>query len=443
LEYGTLLISKVIDANDPSAFARLGVTESDFPTKAEKDAYKFITDYAERNRNSAPSYAAVTAEVPDFYYVPEVSDAYSHLVGKIKDHAIKLALIDYVPKLNEKFDAGADGKELLEDLRKNIESIEARTQTRDKVGTDLLTVRDKFLAEYERRKAGESFRLWKSNYSAIGEYVSSNVYTIYGKSGRGKSIIALEEAIAAALAGANVLLWTLEMGWYEVWVRIFVSVSGRQGVTTAHSHGMDLTAGFDSSEVRNGKLSEEFETAFQFFVDTVNEQIDGNITVRAVDDEDFINRGLRELEADIQTTKADFVVIDPFYYLDYERNTSKTAGGDSANTSIMFRRLAGRTHAVGLAITQADETKGDEDEEGNRELALPNREDVKKTKQLLEDAYMLIGVDTDYKQGRGLVGVSKGRSGGEGNETEILYIPQVGVIREMVVGEEVADQFIF
>src|SRR5690606_3230554 len=215
------------------------------------------------------------------------------------------------------------------------------------------------------------------------------------------------------------------------------------GVTTAHMHGMDLTAGFDSRDVRLGQLSEEFETAFRFFIETMNDRLAGNITVRAVDDEDFTDRSLRALEADIIATKADFVVVDPFYYLHYEKNTSKTTGGDAANTSMKLRALAGRTSTVIVAITQADVKKEESDEDGNRELRLPNRDDVKKTTQLMEDAYLLIGVDTDYKQGRGLVGVNKGRDGGEGNQTEILYIPSIGVVREMETGEAIADQFDF
>lgn len=235
----------------------------------------------------------------------------------------------------------------------------------------------------------------------------------------------------------------MEMGWFEVMVRLYVSISGEQGVTTAHMHGLDLAAGFDARELRLGKLSEEFEQGFRTFLETIDDIIPGNITIRAVDDEEFSDRSLRALEADIEATKADFVVIDPFYYLHYERNTSKTAGGDAANTSMRLRALAGRTSTVIIAITQADETKETDDENGNRELALPERKDVKKTKALLEDAYLLIGIDSDYKQGRGLVGVFKGRDGGEGEVSEILYIPQVGVVREMETGESVVGDFEF
>ncbi len=445
MEYGVLLLSKVIDSNDPSALARFNLTEKDFPTQAERRAYRFIEDYSKQNRGQAPSIATLAAEVPEFgsEYVPGVSDSYEYLSREIKDHSAKMALAQYLPKLSERFNAGESGEILLKDLRENVERIILRTSVRDKVGTDIKTDASKFLAEYERRKAGESFRIWKSKFSAVGEYVSSNLYTVYGKSGRGKSIISLEDAIYAAQQGANVLIWAMEMGWFEVLVRIYVSISGEEGVTNANFNGLDLNAGFDSRDVRLGQLSEEFESAFRFFVETMNDRIAGNITVRAVDDEDFSDRSLRALEADIEETKADYVVIDPFYYLQYEKNTSRTTGGDAAETSKKLRALAGRTSTVVVAITQADETAQEDDEEGNRELSLPERKDVAKTKQLLQDAYLLIGIDSDYKQGRGLVGVFKGRDGGEGNQTEILYIPSVGVVREMETGEGAIGDFDF
>jgi replicative DNA helicase len=340
-----------------------------------------------------------------------------------------------------------DGNKLIDSLISELQSVKLRTDVRSKIGMDIKTDGEKFLAEYERRKAGESFRIWKSKFGFINEqiggYVSSNVYTVYGKSGRGKSVITLEEGIEAAMQGANVLLWAMEMGWFEVLVRIYVSISARRGLTTANMHGMDLTAGFDSTELRYGKLNEEFEACFRSFVATLNEFIPGNITVRAVDDDDFGNRSLQALEADILATKADVVIVDPFYYLDYEKNTSKTTGGDAANTSQKLRRLAGSTKTVIFAITQADEGTENQDDDGNRELEIPQRKDVKKTKQLLEDAYLLIGVDTDYKQGRGLIGLNKGRDGGEGISAEIRYIPQVGIVHEMETGAAALSHFDF
>ncbi|WP_102271336.1 DnaB-like helicase C-terminal domain-containing protein [Cytobacillus massiliigabonensis] len=449
MHYANLLFSKIVDENNVSALARFNVTEGDMPTDGERQIYRFITDYSERNRGQAPSYATLTAECPAFHYQPQVGDSYEYLVREIKKHSAQLAFLELADgptgALSKKFEevGTRDIFSYFEWLQNELESIKLRTYVRDRIGTDVKHDGDKFLAEYERRKAGESFRIWQSKFSAIGEYVSSNLYTVYGESGRGKSVITLEDAIHAAMQGANVLIWAMEMGWFEVLVRIYVSISGEEGITQAQINGINLNAGFESRDVRLGKLSEEFEAAFKQFIATMNERIAGNITVRAVDDEDFTNRSLKALESDILATKADFVVVDPFYYLHYEKNTSKTTGGDASNTSMKLRALAGRTSTVIVAITQADVKKGESDDEGNRELKLPDRDDVKKTTQLMEDAYLLIGVDTDYKQGRGLVGVNKGRDGGEGDSVEILYIPQVGIVKQPESGAAVAGQFGF
>ena len=84
-----------------------------------------------------------------------------------------------------------------------------------------------------------------------------------------------------------------------------------------------------------------------------------------------------------------------------------------------------------------------EDDDGERELELPERKDVAKTKQLLQDASLLIGVDSAYKQGLALVGVFKGRDGGEGNVSNVIYLPQFGVVKEMETGEVAAADFNF
>lgn len=440
-----LFLNKVINDADITQLTRHNITLADMHSDVDRATYRFITQYAEENGGSTPSYATVAAKVEGFEYIPEVSDAYTYLAKEIKGYSAKQSIIDlfrsgeFERKLNE-----MDGNEFIERwLPEVTEGIRERTAIRKSVGTDIKADVYKVKAEYERRKSGDSFKIWKSKYSAIGEYVSSNLYTVFGKSGRGKSVMSLEDAIYAASQGANVLIWAMEMGWYEVLVRIYTSISGEEGITTAQLNGVDMSAGFNSRDVRLGQLNDEFETAFMFFIDTMNDRLKGNITVRAVDDEDFGDRTLRALSADIEATNADYVVIDPFYYLDYEKNTSRTTGGDAAATSEKLRRLAGRTQTVVIAITQAEETKEDRDDDGERELSLPEREHVTMTKRLLQDAYLLIGVDSNYLQGRGLVGVFKGRDGGEGNTSEVLYMPQFGVVRELETGEAAAADFEF
>lgn len=443
---GTLLLSKILDDNDVQALVRHNIFPDHFKVDADRKAYEFIRQYAEQNRGQAPSYATVVEHVPDFFYVPQVSDSYEWLTRRLLNDAGQMEFIDLVQSgIQPLFDEHKnDVHTLIDKLQEKFDNIKYRTNVRGKVGTDVKNDTLKFLDEFDRRKEGKSFKTWKSNFSNIGEYVSGNMYVFYAKSGRGKSVIAsIEEALNMAIQGANVLIWSMEMPWFEVLVRLYVALSGRKGLTQVNVAGIDLSGGFNANDVRNGNMAYEFEIAFRAFLDTLNDEILGNIIVRGVDDDDFSNRTLRQLETDILQTQADVVIVDPFYYLDYEKNTSKTAGGDAAETSKRLRRLTGTLQVVTLAITQADEGKESKNEDGERELALPEREAVKKTKALLEDASMLIAIDTDYKQGRGLVGINKGRNGGEGEVVEILYVPQVGVVREMETGETTVEHFNF
>lgn len=449
MNYGVLMLSKVIEQNDPNALLRFNITAEDLPTEGERKALRYITEYAEKHGGQAPTAEMVANEVPDFQPDFNIEANYDYLAKKLKNYA---SLRDFSEIVNGRGDGGEsefmkrwesaqdNPEEFFSWLTEQAERFKIRTNVRSSVGTDIKKDIDKFKAEYENRKAGESFRIWRSKFEfinrAMGGYVSSNVYVIYGKSGRGKSAIALEEAINCAMQGANVLIWSMEMGWYEVLVRLYVSISASIGVTKANLDGVDIEAGFNSRDVRQGKLSDEFEAGFMEFLDKMNELIPGNIIVRAVDDEDFGSRKLRDLKADILETKADVVLIDPFYYLDYEKNTSKTAGGDAAETSKKLRRLAGQTKTTVFALTQAEEGEG---KDADSELKLPQRKDVKKTKALLEDAALLIAVDTNAEEGRGLIGLNKGRDGGEGQRAEIVYLPQFGVIKQLGG----ADQFDF
>src|SRR5690625_825061 len=270
------------------------------------------------------------------------------------------------------------------------------------------------------------------------------MYTVFGESGRGKSIFTLEDAVYAARQGANVLIWAMEMGWFEVMVRIYTSLSGEMGVTKKLIDGVNMDAGFNARDIRTGGLNEDFEEAFRTFLANINEYLKGNITVRAVDDEDFTDRSLRALESDIESLKADYVVIDPFYYLHYEKNAGRTTGGDAANTSMRLRAMTGRLDVVTIAITQSEVKSSEDDREGEvRELKLPERDGVRKTTNLLDDAAVLIGIDSDYKQGLGIVGILKGRDGGEGEVTNVLYLPQYGIVKELETGKDAIEEFNF
>ena len=451
MDYSKLFLNKIIQEGDITQLSRHNILLEDMHTDVDKETYKFIKRYSEKNNGEVPSYASVATEVDGYEYIPDVTDSYKYLAKEIKNYSAQVDLLKWFQKKDGEyslFERALNELGVEEFLKRwlpeQTESIVRTKMSRDRVGVSVKEDGETFKKEYKKRKDGDSIRVWKSKFTCIGEYLSSNLYTVYGKSGRGKSVITLEEGVYAATQGARVLLWALEMGMYEVLVRVYVSLSGEQGRTTALIDGVSMESGFSSADLRKGEMPKEIEESFFEFLNTLNDTLEGEIIVRAVDDDDFEDRSIAALESDIINTEADFVIIDPFYYMDYERNTSKTIGGDATNTSNKLRRLAGKTETVIIAITQADETDTEKvDDVLGRELVIPLRNSVKKTKSLLEDAYLLIAVDTDYKQGRGIVAVNKGRDGGEGNVSEILYIPNYGIVKEMPRYEFDENEFEF
>lgn len=430
--YGTLLLNKVIEENDVNALVRYKVRDNQFTSNTDKLVFNFIQKYAQENGGQAPSYSVVVNEVPQFMYVPGVEDKFQYLAKELYNESAAQDFVKVIADLQAEFPEGQRNMSVFIDrLTDRLSDIRMGTHVLEKIGTSAKNDTETYLKEYELRKSGESFKTWKSKFDIIGEYVSGNLYVFFGKSGRGKSVITLEDAIHAAMQGATVLVWAMEMPIFEVMTRVYVSLSGDEGLTRVKASGINMSAGFDANNVRKASLDDVMESAFREFISKLNEKMPGNIIVRAVDDDDFHDRSLKALEADLVATGADILLVDPFYYLDYEKNTSKTAGGDAAETSKKLRALTGRRKVVTMAITQAEEGIEGEDESGNREIELPKRKDVAKTKQLLQDASLLVSVDTDYKQSRGLIGIDKGRDGGEGDVCEILYMPQYGLVKQI------------
>jgi replicative DNA helicase len=433
---GEALLSKIIDDNAVHTLTRLGIERSHFATDGERAAYDFIRIYADENDGQAPSYATVAGEVAEFTYIPAITDSYEYLTRKLKDSAGKRRLAavfndDVARKYSE-----LSTEDFITWLTAETERIKLETRTNVPIGTDIATEGERFLTEYRERKDGKSFRIWRSKFPSVnraigGGYYSSNMYTIFARSGRGKSILAMEEAQEFAFQGATVLVWALEMGAFEWMARAYTSISARQGLLNAKINGVDYDAGFDNRALQSGKLSEEFENGLSTFITTLPYMMTGRIILRAVDDKEFRDRSLKQLEADIIETEADIVVIDPFYYLDYEANTSKTTGGDAANTSRKLRQILGRTGVTGIVVTQADEDAKEKDAEGHRELNPPARATVKKTKVLLEDATNVIAFDSLNNEGRGLIEIGKGRNGGEDERIEIVFLPNYGIVREL------------
>lgn len=440
-------ISKVIDENNVRALSEYGISPESFFTPLEREVTKFTIDYAKENEGNAPSYATIVSHFPEFNYFPSVSDSFEYLAREIKKTEGKHRLADLINGELPSLFNSQDPETVISVLQERLESIKMGTQVRCQKGTDIKESATDFLDEYGRRRDGKSFKVWRSRFDSVnkaigGGYISGNIYAWFGRSGRGKSVVTMEDAIEAAEQGANVLVWAMEMSRYEWLARAYSSLSARQGLLTAEVNGSKYEAGFENRALLTGNLPAEVEEGLRTFAGTLSDVLAGNITLRAVDDADFSARTIRELEADIKRTNADVVVIDPIYYMDFEANTSRVAGGDVAATSKALRRVAGSTGTVIHVITQAEEDET-EKTDGIRELKPPKRADVTKSKAILQDAALLIGVDTLSHEGRGVLELGKGRNGGEDTQIEIVFLPNYGIVREFPTGQVAAAQFDF
>lgn len=443
--YGTMLLSRVLDDGTTQPLKKHHVEPSHFISEADRKAYDFILRY-ERENGQVPSYATVMTEVPDFFYVASVDDSFTYLTRKLKSESALSEFVDFVNTggldkiVNEH---KANPSELFSEIKNVMESIDKRTSVRDNIGTDIAKDSASFLGEYKRRKEGESFKLWRSKFprinDTIGGYYSGNMYTWYARSGRGKSVVTMTEAIEAARQGATVLVWAMEMSRFEWMARAYSMLSADRGYLVETIKGVDYEVGFENNAMLAGSMTEEFEKAFRIFLLELEEGrvLKGRIILRAADDKDFVNRSVSVLESDIVSTEADVVLVDPIYLMDFEANTSKTAGGDVANTSKLLRRMAGYTGTAIHVITQADEVKDDMDDDGNRELRAPKRAEIKKTKAVLEDAANVFGIDSLNDQA--VIEIGKGRNGGEGVRVELIYLPNYGRVEQAVTEASASD----
>lgn len=443
-QFAQLLLNKVINDNDISALTKYNITRNDMPTKIDSNTYQFINEYY-ASEGAVPSYATVATEVEGFEYIPEVSDSYSYLAKQVKDYAGKVSVFQILenPELQKKFDE-LNSIDFIDFLQNELHTAKVAASISAGIGTSILSDSEKFMEEYAKRKHGESNKIWTSKFPTInrelGGYAEGNTYAWYGRSGRGKTIAVTEEALQAAIDGANVLVWAMEMPWYEYMARVYSSLSARVGLHKENVDGTAYQSGFYNRDLQQGELAPEFEREFKEFTKKLADGhlVKGSITVRAVDDDDFDRRDLSALQADIEATKANVVVIDPVYYMDFEQNTSKTAGGDVAATSKKLRRLAGKTKTVIHVVTQAEEKK-ESATDGVRQIDIPERSDVKKSKALLEDAAALLAFDSADKTA--IIEIKKGRSGGEGVQAELVFMPSHGVVQELDYSAALVKEF--
>ncbi|MBG9736698.1 AAA family ATPase [Paenibacillus alvei] len=440
--YGEQFLSKAVDNNDVQAFVRFSIEESDFPTEAERKAYRFIREYSEQNRGQAPSYATFQAENPDIVYIPDVTDSFEYMARMIKSFSAKLQTKRLIEQEFPKTFAENDGLTAIELLKKRSEEIIQKTQVRTKIANTLDDLGTLIKTEYQRRKEGKSFKMWKTPFNTldteIGGLFSGDVYGVMAESGRGKTYLTIKFIDSLLRQGANVFVKSFEVKAYGWLSRLISVMTAEDGVIT-----MDDTSqvvGLPNKAILTGNLDEELEQYFIEMLDRINEYYPGKLYLQAKGDPE-LTRSLRELEQELQLNPdIDVVVIDPFYSLSdvYGRNANNTTGGAADYAARKLEWVIGEYDVVGMYTVQATVEKKERTEEERREIILPTRDRLKTTKALLDISTNLFSFDS--ADGLAKLGVEKGRNGAEDVVIELSALLDYGILKENSV-EETADRF--
>ena len=454
MNYGVLMLSKVIEQNDPNALLRFNITAEDLPTEGERKALRYITEYAEKHGGQAPTAEMVTHEVPDFEPNFGIEASYEFIAEKLKNYA---SLRDFSEIVNGRGDgeesefikrwesAQDNPEEFFSWLTEQAERFKIRTNVRSSVGRTLSEIKESFRDEYKKREEGKSFRIYKTPFPTLDNEISGwftgDIYGIMGESGRGKTYLVCRILDSLLRQGANCLVKSFEVKEYTFISRL---ISIATAVDEVLIDELGRKVGIPNKAILSGKLDDVVREKFFEVLELLDSYYPGTLYFQGKSGRE-LTRSLADLERELSTGKIDAVFLDPFYGLSdvYGKNVNKTAGGAAEYAATRFENIVGDYDVVGFYTVQATVDKKEVSEDGVRELRIPTREKVKTTSRLLDIATNLIGFDSVSKEGIAGIGIEKGRNGGEDFMLELVALFDYGVLREFPKGEDAADQFDF
>ncbi|WP_342493971.1 DNA helicase [Bacillus sp. FSL R5-0447] len=462
MNYGTLLISKAIEANDPNALLRFNVSEADFQTQGERKAFRYVMDYAEKYRGQAPTAEMVANEVPDFQPDFNIEASYDYLAQNLKNQAAERDFIELVngkvdpetqkqiksSEFTERFEQAqktGDMQSFAEWLTCLGESLKMRTNVRNEIGRTLADIKESFRDEYMKREEGRSFRIYKTPFETLNKEVTGwftgDIYGIMGESGRGKTYLICLILDSLLRQGANCLVKSFEVKEYVFIARLISIATAVDGLLLDK---IGRKVGLPNKAILSGKLEDVVREKFFEVLDVLDSYYPGTLYFQGKSGRE-LTRTLSDLERELSDGKIDAVFLDPFYGLTdvYGKNVNKTAGGAAEYAATRFENIIGDNDVVGFYTVQASVDKKEVGEDGVRELRIPTRDKVKTTSRLLDIATNLIGFDSVAKEGIAGIGIEKGRNGGEDFVLELLALFDYGVLREFPRGEAAAAQFDF
>lgn len=415
------LLNSVLASRDASALARNGLMEKK-QWLTHPEAFAFITKHL-KEYGELPSVATVIQNVDNFE-VSEGGESVETLCKKLVERNLKNAQKEFLQDVAKKF-GDMDAYDVLTKIEEKVSEFQVMSTRRGNNGLDWATSGNERAKEYQERKRKDFSRrvpfMFPELTEALGEMDAGAYLTIMGFTSKGKTWLGGIEALAAHDVGLKVVFESAEMSKPEIAFRLDT-----------------LKGKFQNRGLYTGSLDFRTEEEYLAWLNDFNKN-SGKAPLIIKTQEDWTyGLTLNQIEHDIQVHKPDLMVIDQFSLIKHSSNDRD----GKAQTSRRLKEFAGKYGVVIVLLYQAngdyEKRKGKEDPSENaiKELTPPRISDYSETISVIQDSnYILTFDSTTWKDGatkqqcgKALLSVAKSRSGGEGTELDLNWIPDFGII---------------
>lgn len=413
------LLNAIIAKKDFSALVRHGIANASH-FREQSCAFNYIRKHM-KEFGEMPSVESVVANCKDFEIV-DVAESIDTLALKLIEKNLKLEEKQLLTDLAKGF-GEMDANQVLDELRTRVNELSEKSMRKGRNGVDWSMNGAERLKEYESRKDKDFTKKIPSFFEEFTKaglsYERGSVITAMAFTGKGKSWIALLQALEANRAGFKVLIESAEMSKEENQFRLDT-----------------LEGGFSNRGLWTGQLDNVSETHYRTYLEKFSKG-SGRSSVIIKTPEDWSEGlSLQQLEYDIDRSKCDLVIIDQF-------NLMKFGGSHRDDKAALSRQLKQLAAKKGVCVFLLYQTNGDYEksaskgEDGIRELKLPTLANYSETIAVIQDSNIVFALDTvtfkdpetGRSRGKALCGVAKSRQGSEGIELELDWLPNDGVIR--------------
>lgn len=415
------LLNAIITSRDDTALVRNGLIDKK-QWLTHQEPFLYITNHL-KEYGELPSVSSVISNTDNFE-IEETSESVETLCKKLIERNLKNAQKEFLQDAAKKF-GELSAYELLLKMEEKVQELQKLSAKRVDNGLDWTSSGVERANEYNERKKKDFSRrvpfLFEELTDILGEMHGGYYVSIMGFTSKGKTWLGLLQSLVANRAGLKVVIESGEMSKPEVAFRLD-----------------SLDGGFNNRGLFTGNLDFHSEEQYLEWLNKFNKE-NGRAPMIIKTQEDWPNGlTLQQIEHDIQVNKPDVMVIDQFSLIKHSSNDRH----GMTNTSRRLKELAGKYGMVIILLYQAngdsEKRKGKEEnaEDGVKELTPPRMSDYSETIAVIQDSDTVLTFDsttwkdeqTKQQCGKALLYVGKNRSGGEGTELDLNWVPNNGII---------------